>query len=119
MNGGESLTYTLTVTNEHPSLSTSNVVLTDVLPLHTDLITATLPFTQDGRIISWHAPTLAAGGSWQVQLTVSTVMSSTVYVVSNSEYGVRSDEVTTAVTGPPVVTFVGIPFRLYLPIILK
>ncbi len=119
INAGDTLTYTLTVTHEHPALSTTNVVLTDVLPAHTSLITATAPFTQDGDIIYWHAPSLAADEVWQVQVIVSTDISTTVYTVENTDYGVRSDEVTTVVTGPPVFTFVGTPFRLYLPIILK
>ncbi len=119
INAGDTLTYTLTVTHEHPVSPTTNVVLTDVLPAHTTLLTATMPFTQDGDIIYWHAPTLAAGEVWQVELVVSTVISTEVYIVTNAAYGVRSDEVATVVTGPPVITFVGTPFKLYLPIILK
>ncbi|MBX3059767.1 MAG: S8 family serine peptidase [Anaerolineae bacterium] len=119
INGGDTLTYTLTVTHENPVWPTTNVVLTDVLPANTTFITATLPFTMDGDIIYWHTPSLEAGGVWQVQLVVSADISDTVYTIENADYGVRSDEVTTVVTGPPVITFVGTPFRLYLPIILK
>lgn len=119
INSGDTLTYTLTVTHENPVWPTHNVVLTDVLPAHTTLITASVPFTQDGDIIYWHTPMLAAGGVWQVQLVVSTDISTTVYVIENADYGVRSDEVTAVVTGPPVITFVGVPFKIYLPIILK
>jgi uncharacterized repeat protein (TIGR01451 family) len=119
IDAGDALTYTLTVTHEHPGLPTTNVVLTDVLPAHTTLITATMPFTQDGDMIYWHAPIMAAGEIWQVQLVVNTAVSNTVYVVSNEHYGVRSHEVTTTVIGPPVITFVGIPFKLYIPIIMN
>ncbi|MCL4266822.1 MAG: S8 family serine peptidase [Anaerolineae bacterium] len=119
INAGDILTYTLTVTHEHPVSPTTNVVLTDVLPAHTTLITASVPFTQDGDIIYWHTPILAAGGVWQVQLVVSAGISDTLYVIENVEYGVRSDEVTAVVTGPPVITFVGTPFKLYLPIVIK
>lgn len=116
---GDTLTYTLTITHDHPSVATTNVVLSDVLPAYTTLITATMPFTADGDIVYWHTPTLAAGGVWQVQLVVSTVLSDTTYAILNSDYGVRSDEVTVVVTGPPVLTFVGTPFRIYLPVILN
>lgn len=114
---GDWLTYTLTVTHTHPALPTTNVVLTDVLPTGSALITATLPFTLDGSTVYWHAPLLAPGAVWQVQLVVGVAADPTVYTLINAAYGVRSDEVTAVVTGPPVITFVGTPYRIYLPVI--
>jgi uncharacterized repeat protein (TIGR01451 family) len=116
---GDWLTYTLTITHAHPAISTTNVVLTDVLPAHATLITATLPFTMDGNTVYWHTPSLAADSIWNVQLVVSSALSNTTYALINDDYGVRSDEVTAVVTGPPVITFVGTPYRIYLPVMSK
>ncbi len=119
VNAGDTLTYTFTISHFHPALATSNVVLSDVLPANTTLITATLPFTLDGATIYWQRSTLEAAGTWTVQLVVSTMLTNTTYAVINAEYGVRSDEVTAVVTGPPVTTFVGPAYKLYLPAIIR
>jgi uncharacterized repeat protein (TIGR01451 family) len=113
---GDWLTYTLTVSHAHPALSTTNVVLTDVIPTNSSFVTATLPFTLDGNTVQWLAPTLAPGGIWNVQLVVSSTITNTPFALINEHYGVRSDEVTAVVTGPPVITFAD-PFKLYLPFI--
>ncbi|MDA0244988.1 MAG: S8 family serine peptidase [Chloroflexi bacterium] len=100
---GQPITYTLTISHAHPlGEPTTNVVLTDTLPAGTSFVTATLPYTLTGDVVTWHWPTLADGGYEMVQLVVSSAVSQTVV---NSDYGVQSDEVG-LVTGAAVQTVV-------------
>lgn len=115
--GGSFITYTLTVDYVHPLTGTQNVVLTDVVPLHTQFMTATMPHTFDGTTVRWQRPWLAANDSWEVQLVVGTIVSETT-LIENNTYGVLSDEVA-FVAGVPVVTAVGFYEKLYLPFIQR
>jgi uncharacterized repeat protein (TIGR01451 family) len=99
---GGVLTYTLTVTNPHPVEVAHNLVLTDVLPVGTTLISATQPYSITGDTITWNASSLSGGSTWTVQFSVRVPVTFTGTVV-NEDYAVRSDEVAT-VSGPPVVT---------------
>jgi len=78
-------------------------VLTDTLPAGTTFITATLPFTQSGQIITWNRAALTDGETWSVELVVGVPADTTGEAVENLAYGVRADGVT-AVSGPPVST---------------
>ena len=100
---GQPITYTLVLSHAHaPGQPTHNVWLTDTLPADTNLITATLPHTLTGEVVSWYWPSLAAGESITVQLVLSSAVSQTVV---NEVYGAVSDEAT-AVAGSPVTTVV-------------
>lgn len=107
---GEWLTYTLVVTHQHDIAPTTNVVLTDTIPQNTTLITATEPFQQNGDVISWQTPTLAANGTWQVNMVVAVDPFATTDIV-NEAYGVRSDDVDT-VMGAPVTTTIQAEYGL-------
>jgi len=96
------LTYTLTVTNSHPTALTQNLVLTDVLPEGTEFITATQPYSMSGVTITWTTSELAPMANWSVQLAVRAPVTFIGSVV-NEGYAVRSDEVET-VSGEPVIT---------------
>ncbi len=103
---GELLTYTLVVTHAHALSATTNVILTDTLPQHTSLITATQPFTQAGNLIAWHTPALGPTQTWQVVLVVQVAEDDAALAASeivNDNYGVRSDQVE-HVAGVPVST---------------
>jgi serine protease AprX len=96
------LTYTLAVTNPYSSLPIHNVVLTDVVPVNTTFITATVPVVVNGDMLTWTLPVLAAGESWENNLVVQAPL---VYAgeIVNQNYGVRSDESGT-ITGAPVTS---------------
>jgi serine protease AprX len=111
---GDLLTYTLTVTNLHPSATTYHLVLSDTLPAGTQFVTATLGYTLTGNQVIWELDHLAAGSTWQVQITVQVDPDAAGYV-RNVDYAVRSDEVTPPVTGSPVETLVWC--RIWLPLI--
>jgi serine protease AprX len=102
---GDLLTYTLTVTNLHPSATTYHLILSDTLPTSTQFITATAGYTLTGDQIYWDLDYLAAGDTWQVQVTVR-VDTDAAGSIMNVDYVVRSDEMTTPVAGPPVGTLV-------------
>jgi serine protease AprX len=99
---GSVFTYTLAVQNPHPAAAAHNVVLTDTLPAHASLVRAIPGFVQNGDLLTWTLPSLGPGATWNVNLVVSAPLTYT-GVITNSQYGVRSDEVTTQ-TGAPVVT---------------
>lgn len=99
---GSVLTYTLSISNPHPTAATHNLVLTDTLPAETTFVNADPPATAAGETITWTLPTLEPGATWVVQLAVRAPLTFTDQIV-NEFYGVRSDEVAT-VSGPAVTT---------------
>jgi serine protease AprX len=114
---GETLTYTLVVSQITPALTAHHLILSDTLPAGTTFITATLPFTQTGEIIEWGRPTLAAGEVWQAQLVVAVPWETTAVSVDNIIYGVKAEGIT-AVSGPPVSTPIHLLYRLYFPFLV-
>ena len=46
---GDLITYTLSITNTHEFIPTTNVVLTDTLPAGSTFVSATAPYTRNGR----------------------------------------------------------------------
>jgi uncharacterized repeat protein (TIGR01451 family) len=111
---GDLLTYTLTVTNLHPSASTYHLVLSDTLPAGTQFVTATVGYTLSGDQVIWNLAHLAAGSTWQVQITVQVNADASGYI-RNVDYAVRSDQVTPPVAGAPVATL--IQREVWLPLI--
>lgn len=118
---GDLITYTLTITHQHPVSATSNVVLTDTIPMGTTFVSATGPYTLVGDTVTWSYASLAAGASESVLLVVE-VMTSTVGSVVNDQYGVISDDLAAPVAGTPVTVVVlppGSNQRIYLPVVLR
>lgn len=118
---GGLITYTITFTNEQSVLPTTNIVLTDTIPVSTTFVSATGPYTLVGNTVEWDYASLNAGASETVQLVVEVDHMATGSVV-NEAYGVMSDEVTTPVTGSPVfVTIIphGLTEALYVPLLMK
>lgn len=111
---GGIITYTLQVTYSYPLLPTYNLVISDVLPANTSLITATLPHTLTGDTITWDFATFGPHQNSQVQLVVrpSDTYTGTIY---NEFYSVSSDDLS-AVHGPPVPVHFATDL-LYLPVI--
>jgi serine protease AprX len=113
---GEPITYTLTVTNQHPFAAGNQIVLSDSLPLHTTFVSASQPYTLDGATVQWQTATLAAGAAWTVTLVVQT-NPAFVGLISNENYSAGSSEVST-LSGPPVISLAS-QYRFYLPWINK
>ena len=67
---GETLTYTITVTNSYLLTTVHQVMLTNTLPTAVDFITATLPYTLDGDTLNWSWAALTPGGSEVVTFVV-------------------------------------------------
>jgi uncharacterized repeat protein (TIGR01451 family) len=112
---GGLITYTLTITHIHEVNPTTNVVLTDTLPVGTTFISATLPYTQTGDAIRWDFANLEAMGTRSVVLVVK-VNHTASGVISNSDYAVRSDQMV-LVRGTPVSTRVRSAY--FLPMAIK
>lgn len=114
---GEMLTYTLTVSQTISTAVAANLRLTDTLPVGVTFITATLPFTQSGEVVSWERDSLSGGEVWQVQLVVGVPAETMAVSVDNLDYGVRAEGIT-AVGGPAVTTPIASLFKFYLPLFL-
>ncbi len=67
---GESLTYTLTISNAGPS-DAENVLVIDTLPGQVTLLNATHPYTYTAPEILWELGTMFAGESRQLTVRVS------------------------------------------------
>jgi serine protease AprX len=99
---GDLITYTLTITHVHEVSPTTNVVLTDTLPVATSFISATSPYTPMGNTIQWSFPTLGAMETRRLDLVVRADITAT-GTITNEDYAVRSDQVA-LVRGKPVIT---------------
>jgi uncharacterized repeat protein (TIGR01451 family) len=99
---GSVFTYTLTVQNNTSASMANHLVLTDTIPANADFITATLPVTFDGQMVTWEKSTLSPGQTWKVKLVVQAPLDYTGTIV-NDDYGVKSDDIPT-VLGEPVTT---------------
>ena len=114
---GQLITYTLraTYTAQYSPSPTHNVMITDVLPLETNFITATLPFTLTGNTIVWEYPSINPNQSRSVQLVVQVAQSAT-STINNQGYSASSAEFA-PVFGPPVPIFRAIYW--FFPVIGK
>jgi uncharacterized repeat protein (TIGR01451 family) len=100
---GQVVTYTLQVTYTHPLSPTYNVVISDVLPVETSFLTASLPYTLTGNTVVWTIPALNPGQSQTVVLVVR-VADTANSTISNQDYSTYSQDVA-PVYGPPVPIF--------------
>jgi serine protease AprX len=99
---GDLITYTLSITHSVGISPTTNVVLTDTLPVGTTFVSATAPYTQVGDTIQWGFPSLEAMATRSVDLEVRVNITAT-GSITNTTYAVRSDQVA-QVRGKPVTT---------------
>lgn len=112
---GQTITYTLTITHYQIVSPTTNVVLTDTIPVGTTFVSATQPYSKIGNAIHWDFPNLDAMGTLSVDLVVKVDLIAS-GAVTNSDYAVNSDQVA-LIRGTPVNTFVR---RVYfLPMAVK
>ncbi|HSB65069.1 MAG TPA: S8 family serine peptidase, partial [Anaerolineales bacterium] len=86
---GDLITYTINLSDIHPLISATQIVLTDTLPLGTSFISATEPYTQAGKVVRWDFPILDPSSTQTVELIVK-VDFTTTGRVTNSDYAVRS-----------------------------
>ena len=116
---GVPFTYTLAVTNTSSVNIAHNIVLSDVLPVETTFITASLPHTFDGTVVRWEFPSLEAQAGQQVSLVVNTPITVS-GTIENSQYIASSLEITSPVSGPAVQTFIGeLTNHLFVPYFSK
>ena len=87
---GEPITYTLTVTHKDPSLPTTNVVISDVIPAQTYFLRATGIYTKTGDILNWTFPQLGPNESQSVQLVVKSPYVETTII--NDQFRAWSDQ---------------------------
>ena len=110
------LDYTLTVTNTAGHTLTE-VMITDEIPPSTTLMWASEPYTETGGAVTWSAERLAPWETLTVALQVSVEEMARGTRVSNTNYWVMAQQLTTPVAGPPVA--VTIPWRSVLFPIFK
>lgn len=93
---------TLSVTHTAGVGPTTNVVLTDSLPVGTSFVSASAPYTQTGDTIQWGFASLDSQAAVEVDLLVSVDITAT-GAITNTDYSVISDQVA-VVYGAPVTT---------------
>ena len=108
---GELLTYTLTLSNQHPFAAAHSLVLTDTLPAQANFVSATSPFTRQERLLRWEFPLLGPGASQVVRLVVR-VSPSARGAIINRLYAASSREAPVPLWGSAVRALVP---SLYLP----
>ena len=108
---GSLLTYTLSITDTHPSLSVSNLIVEDELPANTTFVSAMPPASLIGSLVHWTFPSLPANSHQVMQLVVR-VDSSATGNISNGQYSAAGDYVFPA-SGPALLTPV-VPYSLQL-----
>ncbi len=115
---GEFLTYTFVITNENVITPLNQVMLTSVVPTDTQLVSATMPFTQEGDTIGWTWLVLAPSQSQIVDLTVQ-VDADIDYSPLINQYALRSQE-TEMITGSlqTVVIYLNDYFT-YIPLVAQ
>ncbi len=92
---GEVVTYTIRLANTHEFAALSGLRISDTLPTGAAFVTATLPFTRTGDIITWNRASLAARGRWDVSLSVRMPALTQTATIRNAAYAGFSLE-----TGP-------------------
>ena len=113
---GELLTYTLSVTNQHPTAILHNIVLSDTLPAGTVFASSDMTYTLAGNLVTWQTPSLAPGATWRVGLTVR-VLPEAGFMIENLAYRASSEEGPDLVQGAPVSTSVW--HTIILPVIVQ
>jgi uncharacterized repeat protein (TIGR01451 family) len=99
---GGFISYTLTISHTHILSPTYSVVLTDVIPVGTALITATTPFSSDDRVVRWDFPSLGLKDTRLVSLTLQTSVTAMGSLVNQAF--VSSAEVPIAASLPVTTT---------------
>jgi uncharacterized repeat protein (TIGR01451 family) len=106
---GDTLTYTLEVTN-NGGIRATGVVLSDRVPVNTQFSGASDGGLESGGVVTWSIGELASGQSL-ARILVVTVAEGLAdgTEIENAEYGVGCEEVPEAVMGPGAKTTVGVP----------
>jgi uncharacterized repeat protein (TIGR01451 family) len=116
---GDTLTYTLTVSNPEPGYTWTNLVLSDAVPVGVAFVDATPPYALDQGVVTWELAALPGGASWVVELVVQVDEGATGTVV-NAAYSVQG-ALGEPFVGEPVTVAV-LPAEhpvIYLPVIAK
>jgi serine protease AprX len=112
---GTILTYTFTVSNTATLSQTTDVILSDTLPISTSFARASGIYSRTGGEITWRLGAVSPRQQTSVTLAVMVdrdVSSGTSIV--NWDYAVRSSQVLTPARGSPAVALV--PWQLFVPV---
>jgi uncharacterized repeat protein (TIGR01451 family) len=112
---GDLITYTLSITHSLSLTSTTNVVLTDTLPIGATFISSSLAYTRVGDTIRWEFPNLDPLSTIHVDLVVR-VDNTSSEALKNEDYAVQSDQAAW-VRGEPISTLLGRSY--FLPVAVK
>jgi hypothetical protein len=110
------VSYTLTITNTG-SVPTGGGVLTDALPVGTELMAATEPYASDGSVVTWTTPSLVPGQTFSRTLSVVAVDVRPGDSVINDAYGARTEGMLTPTMGSSIEARV--PWRVLILPVLK
>jgi serine protease AprX len=109
---GGPITYTLTVTHKDTALTTTHVVITDVVPSQTIFLSATGTYTKTGNTLNWTFPQLGPNQSRSVQMVVKSPNFET--TIDNDQYRAGSDQFIGPRSGSAILTNVAAVYNLAL-----
>jgi uncharacterized repeat protein (TIGR01451 family) len=99
---GDLITYSLVLTDSHAAIPATGVVLTDTLPVGSQFVRATGPYTRNSDVVRWDFPRLDPQGSLRVDLVVKvdwglsgSLVNADYTAVSGQAFPVHGDAVTT------------------------
>lgn len=97
------ITYTIQLTNTHPTMPLHHVIISDTIPTGTTFLSATTPYTLTSTAIMWQRKSLPAHKTWIVTFTLHIPSNTLPGYIVNDTYGMRSDEISIQ-NNPPVTT---------------
>lgn len=119
---GDTLTYTITVTNPTADSNATNLTVSDTLPAGTTFVSASDGGTEAGGVVSWSIANLAGGASISRTVTVTvdsnvsdgTVLTNSATASSSSDTGLCSRSGSSC-TGTDNNTVVDVPANVFDP----
>ncbi len=113
---GEVITYTINLQHTHLFTGTTNVVVTDTLPLGTEFVRASPDYTFNGSTVRWDLGTLATVDTRILTLVVQILPGQTDPIV-NENFWVTSKDLPEPIFGKPVVT--RLLWYWFLPLVIR
>jgi serine protease AprX len=113
---GELITYTLQITQRYPG-QTTNVRVSDGLPLNTSFVSATQPYTILSNFIQWDISFLEYGNTRSFQLVVQAPLNGA-WLIVNQAASVTSDQTTSSPLVDPSLVFVA-DYLYFFPFVPK
>lgn len=113
---GEQIHYSLTISHSAVQGQATDILISDILPENTTFVSASGPYSFDGKTVQWEFDSMEPVDSRTVGLNVR-VAKTFIGMIVNDQYQVESAQLSAPVSGEPAITEVQPPFQFHLPYI--